>query len=461
MYDIYSPTSIEAFAKKLIGKSFYDFLPNEFKNYKGKGGLGQLVEKYYFGYKPNSDRDPDFKEAGVELKVTPYKKIKKTKKNGIPFSSKERLVLSIINFEEIVNEDFFTSSFLHKNNLLLLIFYLHDFDIKDKLNFIMNYAQLFEYPEEDLQIIKQDWEKIVNKIRAGKAHELSEGDTMYLGACTKGSKKKDSYRVQPYCDIKAPQRAFSLKSSYMTHILRNYIIQNKPTYEPIIKDVSILEKQSFEDYVISQLSKYKGQDLDSLLDKFNVRRTSKDRAAQVALKILDVNSENASEFEKANIKVKTIRIENNGTIEQNMSFKNFKFKEIIKERWETSTFRTMLEETKFFFVIYKFDENNTLRLHGGLFWNIPLSDLDGEVKKVWKNTVNTIKEGVEIQHKKGKIYNNLPKKSQSNICHVRPKGSNRENCYELPDGRKLTKQCFWLNNTYILKQIVKHQDNKG
>ena len=67
-------------------------------------------------------------------------------------------------------------------------------------------------------IIKQDYETIVSKIKAGKAHELSEGDTLYLAACRKGQ-KGDSLRKQPFSDIGAPQRAFSLKPAYMRTIL--------------------------------------------------------------------------------------------------------------------------------------------------------------------------------------------------------------------------------------------------
>lgn len=40
---------------------------------------------------------------------------------------------------------------------------------------------------EDLKQIEEDWNLIIKKIRDGKAHEISEADTMYLGACTKGS----------------------------------------------------------------------------------------------------------------------------------------------------------------------------------------------------------------------------------------------------------------------------------
>ena len=38
-----------------------------------------------------------------------------------------------------------------------------------------------EFSDTDLEIIKKDWELIKQKIANGKAHELSEGDTFYLG----------------------------------------------------------------------------------------------------------------------------------------------------------------------------------------------------------------------------------------------------------------------------------------
>lgn len=46
---------------------------------------------------------------------------------------------------------------------------------------------MFSFPEEDLAIIEHDWKTIMRKVRAGRAHELSEGDTLYLAACTKGA----------------------------------------------------------------------------------------------------------------------------------------------------------------------------------------------------------------------------------------------------------------------------------
>ena len=91
-YDKYSKESIYNYARRLIGVTFDEILeaakqfedgqikPDELdslKNKYRKGGLGNLVEQYYFGYKPNSNPKPDFEEAGVELKVTPFIKAKK------------------------------------------------------------------------------------------------------------------------------------------------------------------------------------------------------------------------------------------------------------------------------------------------------------------------------------------------------------------------------------------------
>lgn len=453
-YDITSPISIEGHAKKLIDKTFRDILPNDnAATYRGKGNLGQLVEKYHFGYEPNSNKEPDFKEAGVELKVAGFKKLNR---GPIPYSAKERLVLNIINFEEIVNETFESSSFLYKNKLLLLIFYLYDLGVIDNLDFVVKYAQLFSYPEEDLRIIEQDWNKIVEKIRDGQAHELSEGDTLYLGACTKGNRSEDSYRNQPFSGIKAPQRALSLKTSYMTHVFRNYILNERVTYEPIIRDSSILETTTFEDYVVNQITPHFGKSIGELCREFNVNIKSKDCTSRVALKILGVNTVNAEEFEKANIKIKAIRIGANRKIKEHMSFPTFKFTEIIQEEWDSSEFRTMLEETKFFWVLYCFDESGNLYLENCMFWNMPNSTLDTEVKSVWERTVSTIKNGVELVPRGKKIYNNLPSPSQNPVAHVRPHAQDSSDTYPLPDGRTMAKQCFWLNNSFILEQIKNH-----
>lgn len=173
----------------------------------------------------------------------------------------------------------------------------------------------------------------------------------------------------------------------------------------------------------------------------------------LAYRILGIKGNNAEEFVKANVVVKTIRIGKNNKIKESMSFPNFKFTEIINESWEGSTFESYLEQTRFMFVIYKVNEKDELVLKGCQFWNIPYKDLQTDVKCVWEKTVRVIKDGIKIVEINGKRYNNFPNASENKVCHVRPHGKNALDTYPLPNGKEYTKQCFWLNNSYILSQL--------
>ena len=131
-----------------------------------------------------------------------------------------------------------------------------------------------------------------------------------------------------------------------------------------------------------------------------------------------------------------------------MSFPTFKFIEIIKEDWETSELREMLEPAKFMFVIFKENYSGEYVFERVMFWNMPAQDLE-EVEKVWERTVDVIKAGVELTYDGKVTRNNLPKQSENRVAHVRPHGRDSNDTYPLPDGRRMTKQCFWLNRTYI------------
>lgn len=464
-YDKGNPASIEAYAQRLIGKTFRqvcdeddgiaiitdktgaDYGTAEVSQVKrNKGNLGQLIEEKFFHYSCNSDSRPDFSEAGVELKVTPYKR----NKNGT-LSAKERLILTMIDYFSVVNEKFEESHLWNKSRLILLVYYLYQQDIKQNLDYKIGYTRLFTPPEQDVKIIKHDYEVIIEKIKEGKAHELSEGDTLYLGAAPKASTSKDR-RKQPFSDVLAKPRAFAFKSSYMTYVLNTYIVPGKQTYEPIIVDTA---QDSFEDYVVNKIDSYRGQSIEKLGIEFdvNLEKKPKNLEAMLAYRMLGIKGNHAEEFEKANVVVKTIRIGSNGKIKESMSFPTFKFKELIKEEWEDSTFGNYLRETRFLFIVYKFDSEGVLRLRGCQFWNIPYEDLETDVRQVWEKTVQVLKDGLQIHVINGINYNNFPKASENKVCHVRPHAQNASDTYELPDGRYYPKQCFWLNNTYILSQI--------
>lgn len=481
LFDETNPSSIEHYAQNLIGKTFADIVKEDsenplvredennygdaYENKKRKGGLGNLIEECYFHYKCNNISAPDFEEAGVELKVTPYKINTKG-----TLTAKERLILTMIDYNKVVTENFYDSHMWYKCELMLLVYYLHKNEIANRLDYKIDYAKLFTPPKEDLEIIKNDFNIIVNKIKAGKAHELSESDTLYLGAATK-SASSSNRTEQPFSDIPAKPRAFSYKNSYMTYVLNNYIIPNKSTYEPIIKKQTDLVNMTFEEYVISQINKHIGKSDKELCTEFE--RDYNNNNAQwidLAYRMLGIKSNQAEEFIKANIVVKAIRLEENNKMRESMSFPTFKFKELAKEEWETSTLYTYFNETRFLFVVYK-KEGDSYVLKGSQLWNMPYNDLNTIVCEGWQKTKDIINEGVTFNLKETKagivVANNLIKKKDNPIIHVRPHankgayklsngytvGNIEKDANELPDGQWMTTQCFWINNSYIIKQF--------
>ena len=176
-YNPKSAQSIWEYSAGLLGHTLRDFIGmEEYKVNTGKGALGQMVEEIYFQIENNSRAEADFHSAGVELKCTPLKKGAKEQ-----LLIKERLVCNMIDYMAVVNEDFEQSHFYTKCQLMLLLFYLY---VKDTDNLDLEFllSILWRFPAKDLAIIRHDNETIVGKIKAGKAHELSEGNTLYLGA---------------------------------------------------------------------------------------------------------------------------------------------------------------------------------------------------------------------------------------------------------------------------------------
>ena len=463
-YDPQDKQSIIKFAKLLKGKTLREICDENIllHNYLGKGNYGQILEKFYFLYEPNSDSEPDFPIAGIELKSTPLKLLQNKE-----YRSKERLVLNIINYLEVVNQTFETSSFWKKNKNILLVCYLHHYGY-NILDYIIKLVDEWSFPKTDLEIIKKDWELIKKKISDGKAHELSEGDTFYLGACTKGGKGGNP-RPQPNNHLLAKQRAYSLKQGYVNHIIASISGNAAGVYGKLIPSIDVAQKQTIEEIVISKFKPLIDKTDIELVKQFNLELINpniKDYHSRISkaivksvfgvpqnLKVEDY----IEEFEKAEIIVKTVRLKENNLPKEDISFPNFKYYEIVNEQWDDSEFKEILEH-KFLFIFFQF-ENNQLILRKVKFWNMPYSDVM-EAEKVWLKTKEIIANGNIVKEvKRGIRYTNFPNKKFNPVSHVRPHAANAKDTFPLPKKDKLTnqkeytKQCFWLNNKYVKDEI--------
>ena len=258
-------------------------------------------------------------------------------------------------------------------------------------------------------------------------------------------------------------RKFALKPSYMTQVIRS--LQGKETAEYITTSDE-LRNATFEDIIISRMNRFIGAaeaDFDSMIGR---EYLSKDKFERYVAYMLGISGKvnNADEFKKANITLKTIRLENDGTIIENMSFPAFSYLDVANEDWEDSSFREMMTNQKFLFVVFE-NINGTYVFRKTKFWSVPDDVLETYGRDAFERTKQILNEGNIVSGFKtlssGKIIrlNNFPKLSENPIFHVRPHGQNSDDTYPLPvpdmltGATEYTKMCFWINADYV-EQII-------
>lgn len=452
-YDKNSALSIFEYSKGILGKCLRDFLTDDYVLRGGKGRVGQMIENLYFLLATNSNPEADFASAGMELKSTPLK-IGKDK----TFLIKERLVCNMISYCEVINEDFEHSHFYMKCQLMLLLFYLHKKD-EDILDFEFIFSVLWKLPEKDLFVIKQDYETIVNKIKRGNAHLISEGDTMYLGACRKGQ-KGDSLMKQPFNSVCAPRRAFSLKPAYMRTILqyvmksgKNAVCNFEFQAQDELVSTNDLKEHTFDDILLQRIKPYLGKSyLDIAKDKgIDLSKNPKNKFSIIANKLISEgicsNVNRSEEFLKAGLTMKTIRVQANGNIKESMSFENIDYLEVAEcDNWFDSRLYE-LYSGRFMFVIFKEQTQGKENyvLDSVFFWTMPQKDLE-VAETYWQHIRKNVLEGkIDAKY--------WWKGADGRKFHVRPKGQKATDLTPAPNGTLAKKYCYWFNNDYV-KQIV-------
>ena len=447
-------------AQSALGKTLRDFIPVEeiegiekkLANYatSRKGYFGELAEEFVFGLPRNAQSEADFKLAGVELKTTPIKR-----HPARTYIAKERLVFSMIDYRTIINETWAESSFLKKNKCILLMLYLYLCEkliIDYKFKFVHFLDLLNDISEMDIRQIQHDWESIVTKIRNGQAHLLSEGDTFYLGACTKGAKGTQR-RFQPNSTIPAKPRAFSLKQSYVNALIQRFLKKEKD-----LKSIHISKTtQTIEETILSKFALYLGL-TDREICKRNawkLSRKHKGYKRQLANYILTSNgASQIVELEKANITMRAITLEPNGMLRESISFPTFDYGDLCETPWYKegdvdhdsvlADFHAQLEEKKFLFVIFqKMKGSKDIVLKKAMYWNFPAQDM-AEAQRVYEKAQRCVALG---------RYAEMPKISESLVAHVRPHGRNALDTMLTPQGTREIKRCFWLNAKYIQKVV--------
>ena len=178
-------------------------------------------------------------------------------------------------------------------------------------------------------------------------------------------------------------------------------------------------------------------EISKVLSYYQKSSNHKSFLKDIVNRILVNSGHSIPELDKAGIEIKTIRLTKLGIPRESMSFPGFKYLDIVNENWEDSSFFEKLEH-KFLFVIFRTDENNLEKLEKVSYWNMPYQDRL-KAQYVWEETKRRVSTNAS----------DLPRSTESEVAHVRPKARNSADKLLTPQGDFQVKKCFWLNREYI------------
>ena len=432
-----------SYTEAIKGKTFKEIdtkhlLDNTTNLKRNKGILGHVVESGFYKYPINSNPQADFDEIGVELKVTGYKKSKK----GV-ISAKERVSLSKIDYNTIVYEDYEYSKLISKNKNILFIWYLYEKD-KDIGDFKITNYQLYDMSQDE-EIFRNDFNIIKEKVKNGLAHELSEGDTSYLGACTKAATSNDR-TSQPYSYVLAKPRAYSLKNSYMTGILRSM----KTTVS-----VHTNKYKTVEEYIYTKIRPYIGKTQLGILEEVSGRTYNEKIPKNISKIVTDLIIGKDSQlplesdlFTKTSFIIKNLPLTPNGKPRERMSFRTLQLSE-FEEDWENSDWKTYFEETTLLTILWR--EPNTKARNGYReLVGVKSISFDDDDLESFKISYNMIKETIE---KRDTSLLPTPNSFEGQILVVAPKGQKGDDAYNNFFNKDRTKVTFMLTKDLLYDKI--------
>ncbi len=432
-------------------------------NRRNKGNVGNIIEEHWFGIKNNSSPQPDFEEAGIELKVVP---LKRDNRNSLVV--KERTKVCSIDYSALLNESWCNSHAKTKLNKVLFVFY--EYDSSDIRNSQVRKTALWELKGADEIIIKKDWQCVLSKVRNGYAHKLSERMSEVLAASRSGSGGKNSAGkqkdlvTQPVVtyEKEALKRAFSLKPSFTGQY---WAALNSPKkFESIIECMGMTQADDFEATLLERINKHSGKSIGVISQLFGIQAINgKSAVANIMKKAIGFKSLKSKykELEQLGIEIKTlpVRASDNRPWEST-SFPAFKLKELVKEKWDDSPLSSYL--TRILFIpIYREKEKTPIqdRLLGNAFFWSPTDVEESNIIKEWEQYKKEVSNGKCKITKvpwgdKHKEVTSLSKESDTEIIHVRPHGATTAGDRDEDDcGNSIVKQSFWLNKKFTQKLL--------
>lgn len=415
-----------------------------------KGAYGRLFEAY-FGIEANSDAGPDFPEAGIELKAVPMigaGKSPKAKRKSLnvptsTMSSKERTVITMINYPMVAANEFEDSTLDLKTRITLYIFF-HWGERGAKLppeeQQVLR-VLLHDRTSLDLSALRTAYRHVQSEVQAGRAHLLSEGATNPVGACTKARDSKH-LTAQPFSETMAKPRAFAWRSAYTSEL---YVAGGSKNREPQVKDVEELVSKAAE-----RLMQHAGVSAENLRARLTPEVSPKNKSfiSRTVHSILEGGDEDLLTGLRAmNISVKTARVDPDTKLpHESTSFSPFSFTEVHKTSWDESDLLSQLGNI--LFVVFESRKKQAVGealLRRVVLWQAGPDEIACLAREYeqFRTAFGTLPSS------------EWPTAASTRILHVRPHGRDSTDQVVLPTGESHVRSSFWINRTYLQEILTR------
>lgn len=480
---MFSKKQLEDTFNHVIGKTLGEVDVNNvfnrtITNPKITGIAGDVIEQSVLGYPPDSNQRPDLFVDGkdVELKTTGIRKPKK--KSIHEFEAKEPMSITAVSPEKITKEDFKTSNFWHKLEIMLMVYYHYDSAVTvkamDYANFVIKGYQFHEFSEEDQEILKNDWSIVKGYIKKlQEEYDIPENEYHTISS----ELRKDLMLI----DIapKWPNRPrFRLKRVTVTNIVQKYFGEK---FEELQAKYSSFRELDEKLHALTEL--HRGKTIRELMMELNIPLklgekgdVHKSISEQIVVKMFGGNSKKISKielFNKIGLIPKTITQTTKGTRTEDTKLFTIDFTEWTDENipFEESFVFNYFNNQQFLCILFEEPsttstllENKFLGFKRIMFKN-HLIEID--VRNVWdevrdlinnnllKETVECKKDGTPMVNKKSgtiKTSINFPK-SKNYTFFIRGTGDDANDKTLVINGIHMYQQNLWVKGKTLVEML--------
>lgn len=442
-------------------------------NPKITGIAGDVIEQSVLRYPPNNHQEPDLIVDGeqVELKTTGLRKAKK--KSG--FEAKEPMSITAVSLDKIAAEDFESSAFFHKIRKMLIVYYLYDSEstvtAAEYAKFPIKGYQFHEFSEDELAILKNDWQIVHDFIERIQTEHPNEEERRLLYPHLSSALRHELMFIDTAPKYPNPPR-FRLKRSVVTTMARKLFGNSFERLPQAYLTFSAIDQKLHELAKANEGKNVKRLGLEYGIDELS----AKNIAEEVIVRMFGGHGKmsDIELFSEIGLQAKSVTLTKTGARTEDIKFSpSIDFDDLANpnQSFENSLLYSQFANTQYLFVVFEEPshsaplEKNTLR--GFKRLNFDEDFIQKEVRPIWDEMRRLIfenklvfvpeidkKTGLPIINKTGVIKGapNFPK-SKDSVVFVRGSGSDSTKKPLCINGVWMYCQNIWVKGSYVVKRL--------